>query len=186
MTDSSGWSRGSWSQGPWGNAIPTVDSGVSATGGVGSVSVVAEAAVTIVGVSSTAAVGSTPAVGTALVNLVGVSATALVTSIRQDGLATFEGWGRSSWGQGPWGQPVTLPTGAVGEVGSVTTQVNQRAFVESVALVASGGTVSAFAGTGTIVTLVGLSAATATNEDGVLVWGRIVPSAGNIWSPIAP
>ena len=49
MANITGWGRGTWSSGAWGEAIPVELTGVSATGATGSVSVVAEANVPTTG-----------------------------------------------------------------------------------------------------------------------------------------
>ena len=43
MADITGWGRGAWSAGPWSEPVPVEVTGESATGGVGSVAIVAEA-----------------------------------------------------------------------------------------------------------------------------------------------
>jgi len=75
--------------------------GLEATGGVGSVSIAADAVVNPTGVEDTAEVGS-------------------VTVLEGSGVTVrFDGWGRLAWGSGSWGVSVT-PAAAVGEVNAVT------------------------------------------------------------------
>ena len=75
--------------------------GLEATGGVGSVSIAADAVVNPTGVEDTAEVGS-------------------VTVLEGSGVTVrFDGWGRLAWGSGAWGVSVT-PAAAVGEVNAVT------------------------------------------------------------------
>jgi hypothetical protein len=115
-----------------------------------------------------------------------VSADGLVTSIRQDALVFFEGWGRGTWGQGPWSQPITLPLEGVGQVGEVTTQVNQRIPVNGFGLTGSVGSVTVTGGTGIDVLVTGVLANCLISPRGVLVWGRIVPDPDTDWTPIVP
>ena len=150
---------------------------VTATGG-------ADAPVS--GLAATGGVGSVTATGVAVVSPTGVSADGLVTSIRQDALVFFEGWGRGTWGQGAWSQPVTLPLEATGQVGSVTTQVNQHIPVNGFGLTGSVGSVTVTGGTGIDVLVTGVSADCLVSPWGVLVWGRIVPDPTTDWTPIVP
>ena len=106
--------------------------------------------------------------------------------IRQDALVFFEGWGRSTWGQGAWSQPVTLPLEATGQVGSVTTQVNQRIPVNGFGLTGSVGSVTVTGGTGIDVLVTGVSAECLVSPWGVLVWGRIVPDPDTDWMEVLP
>ena len=130
--------------------------------------------------------GSVIATGIAVVSPVGVAADGLVTSIRQDALVFFEGWGRSSWGAGAWSQPVTLPLEATGQVGAVTTQVNQRIPVTGFELTSGIGSVTVTTGTGIDVDVTGVSADVLVSPWGVLVWGRTVPDPSTSWTAVAP
>ena len=125
-------------------------------------------------------------VTTTVVSVTGVAAEGLVSSIRQDALVFFEGWGRGTWGQGAWSQPVTLPLEATGQVGEVTTQVNQRIPVNGFAMTGAVGSVAVTGGTGIDVLVTGVSARGLISPWGVLVWGRIVPDPDTDWTPIAP
>jgi hypothetical protein len=58
MASITGWGRGTWSQGAWGEAIPVILTGEAATGAAGSVAVVAEANVPVTGLEATTSVGS--------------------------------------------------------------------------------------------------------------------------------
>jgi hypothetical protein len=138
------------------------------------------------GLEATGGVGTVTATGIAVVSPVGVAADGLVTSIRQDALVFFEGWGRNSWGAGAWSQPVTLPLEATGQVGEVTTQVNQRIPVTGFEMTSAVGSVSVTTGTGIDVDVTGVSADGLISPWGVLVWGRIVPNPSTGWTPVVP
>jgi len=140
----------------------------------------------LTGLAATGDVGTVTATGIAVVSVTGVAAEGLVSSIRKDALVFFEGWGRGTWGQGPWSQPITLPLEAVGQVGEVTTQVNQRIPVNGFTVTGAVGSVAVTGGTGIDVLVTGVSARGLISPRGVLVWGRIVPGPDPDWTPIAP
>ena len=54
MSSVTGWGRGTWSSAAWGTSLPVELTGVSATGSVTSVTIVAEANITLTGVVGTA------------------------------------------------------------------------------------------------------------------------------------
>lgn len=74
-----GWGRGAWSEGPWGEAIPVVVTGVEATGEVGVVEVSIGATAAVAGVSATGRVG---------VAIAGLSITAEVTGVEAEAQTT--------------------------------------------------------------------------------------------------
>ena len=67
-----GWGRGSWSEAAWDTAIPVTVSGIAGTGGIGSVSIIAEANVPTVGLQANASVTSVLVNADANVNVTGV------------------------------------------------------------------------------------------------------------------
>ena len=77
-----GWGRSTWSDGSFGTPILKVSvDGVSATGAVGSVSVIAEANVFPTGLEATGGVGSVTVVAEANVPVTGLEATGSVGSV---------------------------------------------------------------------------------------------------------
>ncbi len=121
-----------------------------------------------------------------MVSPVGVAADGLVSSIRQDALVTFEGWGRNTWGAGAWGTPISLPLVGTGAVGEVTIKNNQRIPVTGFELTSTVGSVTVTTGTGIDVDVTGVSADGLISPWGVLVWGRIVPNPSTGWTPVVP
>ena len=81
MAAITGWGRGTWSQGPWDEAIPVVVTGEAATGAVGSVVVAAEANIPVTGIASTGSIGSVVVIANANVDVTGETATGSVGSV---------------------------------------------------------------------------------------------------------
>jgi hypothetical protein len=97
--------------------------GLEATSGLNNVTILTDQNIPQTGLSATGGVGSPTVTGTALVNNVtGLSTTSGVGSVsvlEGSGVTVpFGGWGRGSWGQGSWG--VSLGVSATGQVGQVT------------------------------------------------------------------
>jgi hypothetical protein len=63
MANITGWGRGTWDEGAFGEPIPVTLTGLAATSALGSLAVDAEANVSLTGVSGTGAVGSLSVVG---------------------------------------------------------------------------------------------------------------------------
>ena len=68
MANITGWGRGTWGQGPWSEPIPVEISGLAGTSALGTITVDAEANVSVTGQSATSAVAG-----------VGVNAQAVAT-----------------------------------------------------------------------------------------------------------
>lgn len=159
-----GWGRGGWGEGAWSENVTVA----AAVGGVGSVEVTGTAVVPQAGLSASGNVGSVtivPGAGVA-VELVGVSSTPAVGDVEVTGGA---------------GVPTTglAAIASVGEVTQRTTQV-VPAFAPAAA-VGSVGTVTVFADANVFVS--GVEASTVVQP--VLVWGKIIPDPGTIWTEIA-
>ena len=65
MASLTGWSRGTWGEGPFGSALPVSVSGVSSTGSVGSVTLITSQNVPSTGIAGTGTVGSVSIIGDA-------------------------------------------------------------------------------------------------------------------------
>jgi hypothetical protein len=77
-----GWGRAAWSQGSWGTDLIVVEvDGVSATGAVGTVSVVAKANVSPTGVEATGVLGTVSVSGAAIVQPSGLEATGNIGTV---------------------------------------------------------------------------------------------------------
>jgi len=138
--------------------------GVSATGGVGTVAVTGLANVSVTGVSATGGVGTVTVTGLANVSVTGVSATGAVGTVTVTGLANV---------------PVT-GVSATGAVGTVTVTGLANVSVTGVAGVSALGdiTVSAQA-------VVFPSEVSGTGVTGrVLVWSSVIPGSDALWLPI--
>ena len=148
MVQITGWGRGTWSSGPWGEPLPVeltglsatgqVDSvsvltvnnilvtGLAATGGVGTVLVNAAASTSTTGVSGAGAVGNVVVAANADVSVTGLSATGGVGTVTVTGIANVTPTGVS--GTGEVGDAVAAASAdvsvtgleATGSVGSVS------------------------------------------------------------------
>ena len=85
MANVTGWGRGAWDDGPWGEANPVVVTGVEGTGAVTTVTISADANVTVTGVSATGSIGSVTIIE-------GSGVTVSITSVAGTGAV---GWLRS-------------------------------------------------------------------------------------------
>lgn len=121
-----GWGRGTWSEGSWGEPIgqPLVAADV----GLGETEQHFDVQVSVTGLSASVSEGSVQ-VDDATAETTGVSATLDAGSLDATGDAVVPiqegaGWGRDAWGDGTWGQPTGDPTPAIStEVGSVTASI---------------------------------------------------------------
>jgi len=95
-----GWGYSTWGTDSWGegNALPFL------TGELGSITVTADAVVSVSGVVGTTALGNATAQVDATVNAIGVTATGELGTLRFDATVLLGGWGRGVWGQGAWGE----------------------------------------------------------------------------------
>ena len=148
MANITGWGRGTWSSGAWGEAIPVELTGVSATGAVGSVSVVAEANVPATGLQATGNVGSVTVSADANVAVTGEAGTTGLGSVTVVADANVAVTGVSSTGQvgsvtvtADANAPVTGLQGTMG-LGSVVVQADANVAVTGIAATVSEGSVT--------------------------------------------
>ena len=160
-----GWGRGAWGEGAWDQNVTIA----AATGGVGSVEVIANVGVLTAGLEATTSVGAVTIVEGAgvVVNLTGVSALPAVGDVVITGTAVAP----------------TTGLGATASVGVVTQRTTQ--VVPATAPGPAQGVVSTTTeviGSATVY-LTGTEASARTSN--VLVWGEVIPRPETIWTEIA-
>ena len=132
----SGWGYSTWGTDGWSDspAIPF------ATGAVGSITVTANATVSLTGVSGTTSLGTSEAQIRQSVLVTGLSATGEIGYTRWDMTVDLGGWGRGVWGQGPWGE--SLGVSATGAIGSVSVQEGAGVYLTGVQAAVSLGNIA--------------------------------------------
>jgi hypothetical protein len=78
MANVTGWGRGTWSEGSWGEALPVTVSGITASTNIGSVTVAIGQQIDVTGLSLTANIESVVVTGTANIVAQGLSAQVLI------------------------------------------------------------------------------------------------------------
>jgi hypothetical protein len=78
MANVTGWGRGTWSEGSWGEALPVTVSGISTSINIGSVTVAIGQQIDVTGLSLTANIESVVVTGTANIVAQGLSAQVLI------------------------------------------------------------------------------------------------------------
>jgi len=175
MASITGWGRGAWDEGAWGQPIPVILTGLDATSSLGTVSNQTNNNLSVSLGSSTGELGSVDSRIVFSITITGESATGQVGSVDFDAEANVtlptlvssvgtpsvdtigNGWGRSTWGSGPFGLPVSQTrtvtvagfgmTSALGTTIAFTTvDINVTGFPITSAL----GTLSSITGTANI------------------------------------
>ena len=186
--------------------------GVAGNGEVGTAEGKIVAFVQVTGVEATGGVGQIEAPNTGVI-LTGSAATGQVNNPTVIGDASFTPIGPFGFGTGAVGTvsvaasavvPVT-GVSAIGEVGSAAVEAGANAPATGIAATGAVGTVTVVEGTGIDVDVIGVSATgpvgtvtiiggatvsvTGVSATGlvkpVLVWGRIAPNPGTVWTEIA-
>ena len=146
-----GWGRGTWSQGAWGEAVPVVLTGEEATGAVGTVTVRFDANVPQTGLFATTDVGSVTVTADADVSVSGIAATGSAGAVTISADANVDVTGPAltgAVGSVDISADALVPaTGipAVGDVGTVLVSADANVDVTGPALTTSVGSVDIIA-----------------------------------------
>ena len=146
-----GWGRGTWSQGAWGEAVPVVLTGEEATGAVGTVTVRFDANVPQTGLFATTDVGSVTVTADADVSVSGIAATGSAGAVTISADANVDVTGPAltgAVGSVDISADARVPaTGipAVGDVGTVLVSADANVDVTGPALTTSVGSVDIIA-----------------------------------------
>ena len=87
MANVTGWGRSTWGSGEWGEAVPVTLTGLSATSGLGSLSVDAEANISLASQVGTSALGTATTVSNNNISVTGLSVTSAVSGVGVNGQA---------------------------------------------------------------------------------------------------